>query len=67
MAAYCQREPLEALGRLEREYIAQQYDSRPTRREVTGESRRILHAYIEDDEFLEAIESGRIREIIKPL
>ncbi|MBW1897236.1 MAG: patatin-like phospholipase family protein [Deltaproteobacteria bacterium] len=50
MAAYCQRDPLEALGRLEREYIAQQYDSRPTRREVTGESRRILHAYIEDDE-----------------
>ena len=50
MAAYCQRDPLEALGRLEREYIAQQYDSRPTRREVTGESWRILHAYIEDDE-----------------
>ena len=50
LAAYCQRDPLEALGRLEREYIAQQYDSRPTRREVTGESWRILHAYIEDDE-----------------
>jgi len=50
MAAYCQRDPVEALGRLEREYIAQQYDSRPTRKEVTGESRRILHAYIEDDE-----------------
>jgi len=48
MAAYCQQDPLEALGRLEREYIAQQYDSKPTRREVTGESRRILHAYIED-------------------
>lgn len=50
MAAYCQRDPLEALGRLEREYIAQHYESRPTRREVTGESWRILHAYIEDDE-----------------
>jgi len=50
MAAYCQRDPVEALGRLEREYIAQQYDSRPTRKEVTGESWRILHAYIEDDE-----------------
>ena len=50
MAAYCQRDPLEALGRLEKEYIAQQYDSRPTRKAVTGESWRILHAYIEDDE-----------------
>jgi hypothetical protein len=50
LAAYCQRDPLEALGRLEREYIAQQYDSRPTRREVTGESWRIIHAYIVDDE-----------------
>jgi hypothetical protein len=50
MAAYGQRDPLKALGRLEREYIAQQYDSRPTRKEVTGESWRILHAYIEDDE-----------------
>jgi len=50
MAAYCQRDPVEALGRLEREYIAQQYDSRPARREVTEESWRILHAYIKDDE-----------------
>lgn len=50
MAAYCQRDPLEALGRLETEYIAQQYEKRPTRREVTDESRRILHAYIEDGE-----------------
>lgn len=50
MAAYCQRDPVEALGILEREYIAQQYDSRPTRKEVTGESWRILHAYIQDDE-----------------
>ena len=50
MAAYCQSDPVEALGRLEREYIAQRYGSRPTRREVTGESWRIIHAYIDDDE-----------------
>ncbi len=50
MAAYCQRAPLEALGNLEREYIAQQYETRPTRRDITDESLRILNAFIEDDE-----------------
>ncbi len=50
MAAYCQRDPIEALGKLEKEYIAQHYDRRPTRKDITYESLRILHAYIEDDE-----------------
>ena len=50
MAAYCQRDPVDALGNLEKEYIAQHYDSRPTRKEITEESRRILDAYIDDDE-----------------
>ena len=50
MAAYCQRDPVDALGKLEREYIAQHYDSRPTRKEITEESQRIIHAYIDDDE-----------------
>ncbi len=50
MAAYCQRNPTDALEKLEREYIAQHYDSWPARKEVTGESWRILHTYIDDDE-----------------
>ena len=50
MAAYCQRDPVDALGKLEREYIAQYYDSRPNRKEITDESWKILHAYIDDDE-----------------
>ncbi len=50
MAAYCQRDPVDALGKLERKYIAQHYDSRPTRKEITEESWRIIHAYIDDGE-----------------
>jgi hypothetical protein len=50
MAAYCQTEPVGALGKLEEAYIAQSYASKPTRKEITQESWKILHAYIEDDE-----------------
>jgi len=50
MAAYCQRNPVDALDKLERKYILQHYDSRPTRKKITEESWKIIHAYIEDDE-----------------
>jgi len=50
MAAYCQRDPVDALEKLEKAYIAQHYVSKPTRKEITQESWRILHAYIDDDE-----------------
>ncbi len=50
MAAYCQKNPLDALEKLEREYIAQHYDSWPTRKEVTEESWRILNTYIDDND-----------------
>lgn len=50
MAAYCQSAPVAALGRLERAYIAQCYGPRPTRKEITEESWRILDFYINDGE-----------------
>ena len=50
MAAYCQRDPVNALEKLETEYIAQHYDSRPTRKDITEASRKILNAYIDDGE-----------------
>ncbi|MCP4349882.1 MAG: patatin-like phospholipase family protein [Desulfobacterales bacterium] len=50
MAAYCQKNPLDALEKLEREYIAQHYDSWPARKEVTEESWRILNTYIDDND-----------------
>jgi len=49
MAAFCQEDPLEAIGRLEQEYIEQQYSLKPTRQDVTLETRRILDAYIDDE------------------
>lgn len=50
MAAFCQKDPLAAIKTLEQEYIAQQYNLRPTRQEVSRETRRILDAYIDDQE-----------------
>ena len=50
MAAFCQRDPLTAIETLEREYIAQQYSLRPTPQDVTRETKRILDAYIDDNE-----------------
>jgi len=50
MAAFCQKDPLAAIEALEREYIAQQYDLRPTKKEITRESLRILDAFIDDKE-----------------
>jgi len=48
MAALCQNDPLNAIATLEKEYIAQQYTSRPTKEDVTRETKRILDAYIAD-------------------
>ena len=50
MAAFCQKDPLAAIEALEREYIAQQYDLRPSKEDITRESLRILNAFIDDKE-----------------
>jgi len=50
MAAFCQKDPLEAIGTLEREYIAQQYERKPTKADIAWETQRILNAYIDDRE-----------------
>lgn len=50
MAAFCRKDPLAAIEALEREYIAQQYNLRPTKEDITRESLRILDAYIDDKE-----------------
>ena len=49
MAAYCQKDPVTAINRLERKYIAQQYPQKPTRGEITEESWRILNSFIDDE------------------
>lgn len=50
MAAFCQKDPLKAIGILEREYIAQQYENRPTKADIAWETHRILDAYIDNQE-----------------
>ncbi|MFA5903725.1 MAG: patatin-like phospholipase family protein [Desulfobacula sp.] len=49
MAAFCREDPLAAIESLEREYIAQHYDRRPTREEINRETLRILDAFIDGD------------------
>lgn len=49
MAAFCQNDPVAAIDSLEREYIAQYYQRRPTREEINRETLRILDAFIDKD------------------
>jgi len=56
MAAFCQKDPLGAIGTLEKEYIAQQYSLRPTREEVTRETKRILDVFIDDAKIAEMLD-----------
>ena len=49
MAAFCREDPLAAIESLEREYIAQHYERRPTREEINRETVRILDAFIDKD------------------
>ncbi|MCP3944874.1 MAG: patatin-like phospholipase family protein [Desulfobacteraceae bacterium] len=50
MAAFCQKDPLTAIKTLEEEYIAQQYTGHPTREEITLKTKKILDAYIDDND-----------------
>jgi len=50
MAAFCQKDPIAAIGKLEKEYIAQHYDVRPSKKDITRETKRILDSYIDDKE-----------------
>lgn len=47
-AAAAQKKPLEAIKHFEENYIAQQYHSAPTAREVTEKSLQILNEYLTD-------------------
>ena len=49
MAAFCQRDPLSAIESLEREYMAQHYERKPTREEINRQTLRILDAFIDRD------------------
>ena len=48
MAAFAQKNPLEALNILEREYIEQRYERKPTKEELTAKSLEIIDKYISD-------------------
>ena len=60
MAAACLREPVQALARLERDYIAQDYELPPGRRTPTA-----AHVSQRFGEGLAAFYGGRIREVLE--
>jgi len=47
MAAFCQKNPLEAIDLLEEAYIAQRYDPGPTKEDISRETMKILDSYID--------------------
>jgi hypothetical protein len=60
MATACLREPVRALERLERDYIAQDYEIPPGRRSPTA-----AHVSERFSESLEAFYGGRVREVLE--
>jgi len=50
MAAFCRKDPLAALETLESSYIAQQYDLKPSKQDIAFETKKILDAFIDDNE-----------------
>jgi len=55
MAAFCQKDPLKAIEILERKYIEQHYDFKPSKKDILLEARKILDAYIDDSEIKEML------------
>ncbi len=49
MAAFCQKNPLKAIGILERKYIEQHYELKPAKKDILLEAEKILDAYISDN------------------
>lgn len=60
-ACYAQDEPLAALERFERAYLAQRYSERPDAQEVTAKSREILDEVLGDDGARQIVNNARFR------
>ena len=48
MAAFCQKDPVKAIDILEHEYIEQSYEKKPTRQDISEETKHIIDAFIDD-------------------
>ncbi|MCP4671841.1 MAG: patatin-like phospholipase family protein [Desulfobacula sp.] len=48
MAAFCQKDPLKAIAILERKYIEQNYDLKPSKKDILFEAEKIIDSYIDD-------------------
>ncbi len=55
MSAFCQKDPIKAIEILERKYIEQHYDFKPSKKDILLEARKILDAYINDSEIEEIL------------
>ncbi len=50
MAAFCLKDPLKAIEILEREYIEQHYDLKPSKKNILVEAKKIIDSYIADND-----------------
>ncbi len=60
-SALCQKNPLEALDRFAEAYVGQTYDRKPTSRDVTEETIRIMDAFLDDDGVREILNHPYLR------
>jgi len=61
MAAFCQKDPLKAIEILERKYIEQHYELKPSKKDILFEARKIIDAYIDDNEIKDMLNHPFLR------
>ncbi|MDM8538337.1 patatin-like phospholipase family protein [Desulfobacterales bacterium HSG17] len=61
MAAFCQKDPVKAIETLERNYIEQHYELKPSKKDILFEARKILDAYIDDNEIKDMLNHPFLR------
>ena len=54
-AAVCQKDPLEAIDQFQYAYLHQYYDHKPSPEEITNESLRIMHEFLNDGDIKEVL------------
>jgi len=61
MAAFCKKDPLKAIEILERKYIEQHYDLKPSKKDVLLEAKKIIDAYIDDKDISDILHHPFLR------
>ena len=61
MAAFCQKDSLKAIEILERKYIEQHYDIKPSKKDILFEAKKIIDSFIDDNDIHDIINHPFLR------